>query len=93
MFHQTAQKLMRKAFVKGHLKPFRWQIAFRSCKTYLKHLSKSLVLTPKHVKVVEKQVFSTDTKVHIEVETAHNLSLIAEANPCPVVPRFPQNTS
>ena len=28
-----------------------------------------------------------------EVETAHNLSLIAEANPCPVVPRFPQNTS
>jgi transposase len=41
---------------------------------------------------VEKQVFSTDTKVLKEVETAHN-PLIAEANPCPVVPRFPQNTS
>ncbi|WP_234711104.1 hypothetical protein [Nostoc punctiforme] len=25
---------------------------------------------PKYVKVVEKQVFSTDTKVHLEVETA-----------------------
>ncbi len=45
------------------------------------------------LKEVEKQVFSTDTKVHIEVETSHNQTLIAEANPCPVVPRFPQNTS
>jgi len=41
---------------------------------------------------VEKQVFSTDTKVLKEVETAHS-PLIAEANPYPVVPRFPQNTS
>ncbi|MHC5763335.1 ISL3 family transposase [Nostoc sp.] len=41
---------------------------------------------------VEKQVFSADTKVLKEVETAHN-PLIAEANPYPVVPRFPQNTS
>ncbi|MEH1986395.1 MULTISPECIES: ISL3 family transposase [unclassified Nostoc] len=41
---------------------------------------------------VEKQVFSTGTKVLKEVETAHN-PLIAEANPYPVVPRFPQNTS
>ncbi|BAZ50324.1 transposase [Nostoc sp. NIES-4103] len=31
--------------------------------------------------------------MHLEVETAHNLSLIAEANKSPVVPRFPQNTS
>nr|WP_231510452.1 transposase [Fischerella sp. PCC 9605] len=47
----------------------------------------------KALKEVEKQVFSTDTKVLKEVETAHNLSLITEANPCTVVPRFPQNTS
>ncbi|MEH1894679.1 MAG: transposase [Nostoc sp.] len=108
---------------------------------------------PKYVKVVEKQVFSTDTKVHLEVETAliegireldgdtyptqlqtteiqnecgdvkpflaentdgltgqenpqtnillsavcplpfpNNLSMIAETNKSPVVPRFPQNT-
>ncbi|WP_292876183.1 ISL3 family transposase [Nostoc sp. NMS1] len=49
----------------------------------------------KALKEVEKQVFNTDTKALKEVETAHNLSLIAvaEANPCPVVPRFPQNTS
>ncbi|WP_347242515.1 ISL3 family transposase [Nostoc sp. FACHB-888] len=46
----------------------------------------------KALKEVEKQVFSTDTKVLKEVETAHN-PLIAEANPYPVVPRFPQNTS
>jgi transposase len=45
------------------------------------------------LKEVEKQVFSTDTKVHIEVETSHNQTLIAEANTSPVVPRFPQNTS
>ena len=45
------------------------------------------------LKEVEKQVFRTDTKVLKEVETAHNQTLIAEANPCPVVPRFPQNTS
>jgi transposase len=45
------------------------------------------------LKEVEKQVFSTDTKVVKEVETSHNRSLIAEANACPVVPRFPQNTS
>ncbi len=45
------------------------------------------------LKQVEKQVFSTDTKVLKQVETSHNLSLNAEANACPVVPRFPQNTS
>lgn len=46
----------------------------------------------KTLKEVEKQVFNTDTKVHLEVETANSFSLIAEANPS-VVPRFPQNTS
>jgi transposase len=47
----------------------------------------------KALKEVEKQVFNTDTKVLKEVETANKLSLITEANPCSVVPRFPQNTS
>ncbi|AFY47346.1 transposase family protein [Nostoc sp. PCC 7524] len=47
----------------------------------------------KTLKEVEKQVFNTDTKVHLEVETANNLSMIAETNKSPVVPRFPQNTS
>jgi len=47
----------------------------------------------KTLKEVEKQVFNTETKVHLEVETANNLSMIAEANKSPVVPRFPQNTS
>jgi hypothetical protein len=84
---------MRKAFVKGHLKLFRWQIAFRSCKTYHKHLSKSKGTHASALKQVEKQVFSTDTKVLKQVETAHNLLVNASANACPVVPRFPQNTS
>ncbi len=106
----------------------------------LQNLSQTLCqvfgIHAKVLKEVEKQVFSTDTKVHLEVETAliegireldedsdptqlqtteiqnlggglktflaestdgltapENLSLIAEAHPCPVVPKFPQNTS
>ncbi|WP_223280397.1 transposase [Nostoc sp. PA-18-2419] len=50
-------------------------------------------MSTKALKEVEKQVFNTDTEVLKEVETAHKLSLITEANPCIVVPRFPQNTS
>jgi transposase len=45
------------------------------------------------LKEVEKQVFNTDTKVLKEVVSAHNQTLIAETNVCPVVPRYPQNTS
>ncbi|WP_026103915.1 hypothetical protein [Anabaena sp. PCC 7108] len=52
------------------------------------HLLQNLSQTLKQVfgshaealKEVEKQVFITDNKVPKEVETAHNLSLIAEAN-------------
>jgi len=47
----------------------------------------------KALKEVETQVFGSHAQAPKEVETAQNLSLIAEANACPVVPRFPQNTS
>jgi transposase len=45
------------------------------------------------LKEVETQVFGTRAQVLKEVETEHNLSHKVEAITCPVVPKFPQNTS
>jgi len=84
---------MRKAFVKGHREAI--QVADRFPK--LQNLSQTLEQVfgthAEALKQVEKQVFSTDAKVLKQVETTHNISVNAEANACPVVPRFPQNTS